>query len=174
MRIMTAVFLFALVATLPVVAQRGGDSDPDRAVTGGKFPAGWNVRPDRGTADQVKFTATGEVYHFAMGSAGTFYRSDWTKSGNYQFSARLTQKAAPSHPINAALLLKFPQRFCKSVRNYPRTAMRSTLECPRNSFGGFSISHPRATPQRPTLLLPRAPTRAIRKTHPVARGRRRG
>ena len=36
---------------------------------------------------------------------GTFYRSDWTKSGNYQFSARLTQKAAPSHPISYGLMI---------------------------------------------------------------------
>ena len=40
-----------------------------------------------------------------MGWAGTFYRSDWTKSGNYQFSARLTQKQAPSHPISYGLMI---------------------------------------------------------------------
>ena len=72
------------------------DNDPDRAVKGGNFPAGWNVRPDRGTADQLKFSITGGVYHFGMGSAGTFYRSDWNKTGDFKFSARLTQKAAPS------------------------------------------------------------------------------
>jgi hypothetical protein len=81
------------------------DNDPDRAVKGGNFPAGWMVRPDRGTADQLKFSITGGVYHFAMGSAGTFYRSDWTKSGDFKFSARLTQKAAPSHPISYGLMI---------------------------------------------------------------------
>jgi hypothetical protein len=102
--------LLALVFTLPSVAQRG-ESDPDRAVSGGKLPAGWNVRPDRGSvgpsgvADQISFTITGDVDHFAMGSAGTFYRSDWTKSGDYKFSARLTQKAAPSHPISYGLVI---------------------------------------------------------------------
>jgi len=40
-----------------------------------------------------------------MGPAGTFYRSDWTKSGDYKFSARLTQKAAPSHPISYGLMI---------------------------------------------------------------------
>jgi hypothetical protein len=81
-------------------------SDPDRAIAGiGKFPAGWSVRPDRGTADQIQFSATGDVYHFAMGPAGTFYNSGWTKSGDYQFSARLTQKAAPSHPISYELMI---------------------------------------------------------------------
>src|ERR1700676_5491172 len=36
--------------------QRGGDSDPDRAVKGGSLPEGWNVRPDRGTANQINVT----------------------------------------------------------------------------------------------------------------------
>jgi hypothetical protein len=79
------------------------DNDPDRAVKGGTFPAGWSVRPDRGTPDQIKFSIAGNVYHFNMGPAGTFYRSDWTKSGDYKYSARLTQKAAPSHPISYGL-----------------------------------------------------------------------
>ena len=86
--------------------QRGGDNDPDRAVKGGgSLPEGWNVRPDRGTADQIKLTITGDVYHFAMGPAGTFYRSAGTKSGNYQFSARLTQTKAPTHPISYGLMI---------------------------------------------------------------------
>lgn len=98
-------FLCALVSTFPVNAQRG-DSDPDRAVNGnGKFPAGWSVRPDRGTADQIMFTQTGDVYHFAMGPAGTFYNSAWTKSGDHKFSARLTQKQEPSHPISYGLMI---------------------------------------------------------------------
>ena len=80
-----------------------GDDDPDRSAGAGKIPAGWSVRPDRGTADQINFTLAGDVYSFAMGPAGTFYRSDWTKSGNYQFSARLTQTQAPSHPISYGL-----------------------------------------------------------------------
>jgi hypothetical protein len=100
----TFLILFALVSILPSCAQRGGDNDPDRAVTGGKFPAGWSVRPDRGTADQIRFDIAGDVYHFVMGPAGTFYRTDWTKSGNYKFSARLTQKQAPSHPISYGLM----------------------------------------------------------------------
>ena len=77
-----------------------GESDPDRSVGAGTIPAGWSVRPDRGTADQINFTSTGDTYHFAMGPAGTFYRGDWTKSGDFRFSARLTQKQAPSHPIS--------------------------------------------------------------------------
>jgi mono/diheme cytochrome c family protein len=85
--------------------QRGGDNDPDRAVKGGGLPEGWSVRPDRGTADQIKFAIAGDVDHFAMGPAGTFYRSDWTKSGDYQFSARLTQMKAPTHPISYGLMI---------------------------------------------------------------------
>jgi hypothetical protein len=82
------------------------DNDPDRKVAaGGKFPAGWSVRPDRGGADQVQFTQAGEVYHFTMGSAGIFYNAQWTKSGDQKFSARLTQLKAPSHPISYGLMI---------------------------------------------------------------------
>src|SRR5690349_21660852 len=92
----------ALLMIVPAFAQ---DNDPDRKIAGSQFPAGWNVRPDRGTAAQVKFTAEGDVYHFSMGPAGTFYRADWTKTGNYTFSARLTQKQRPSHPISYGLMI---------------------------------------------------------------------
>ena len=105
---MSKLFRLAMLASLCILtlsAQRGGDNDPDRAVTGGKFPDGWNVRPDRGTASQINFGMTGDAYHFVMGPAGTFYRGDWTKSGNYQFSARLTQRKAPSHPISYGLMI---------------------------------------------------------------------
>jgi hypothetical protein len=103
--LITSVIACALLATLPAIAQRGGDNDPDRAVSGsGQFPAGWNVRPDRGTAQQIQFTESGGVDHFTMGPAGTFYNNTWMKSGNYSFSARLTQKAAPSHPISYGLM----------------------------------------------------------------------
>ncbi len=94
--------LLSVAAALPAGAQ---ENDPDRAVKGnGKFPAGWSVRPDRGTADQIMFSESGGVYHFMMGPAGTFYNPAWKKSGNYKFSARLTQKAAPSHPISYGLM----------------------------------------------------------------------
>src|SRR5579864_600648 len=87
------------------VALSAQDNDPDRRVGGGKLPSGWGARPDRGTADQINFTSEAGVYHFTMGSAATFYRSDWTKSGDYQFSARLTQTKAPSHPISYGLMI---------------------------------------------------------------------
>jgi hypothetical protein len=95
-----------------IQAQCGGchekyraDNDPDRKViSGGKVPAGWSVRPDRGTAEQINFTIAGDVYRFEMGPAGTFYRADWSKSGDYDFSARLTQTKAPTHPISYGLM----------------------------------------------------------------------
>ncbi|HWF10475.1 MAG TPA: hypothetical protein VG297_18535 [Bryobacteraceae bacterium] len=99
-----AAFYTLVCAAALAVPMGAQDNDPDRAVAGGKFPAGWSVRPDRGTPDQLKFSQTGGVYHFVMGSAGTFYNSAWTKSGNYKFSARLTQLAAPSHPISYGLM----------------------------------------------------------------------
>jgi hypothetical protein len=74
MKTLLCTLLCICLYTIPVAAQRG-DNDPDRAVTGnGRFPAGWNVRPDRGAADQLQFSQTGDVYHFTMGSAGTFYK----------------------------------------------------------------------------------------------------
>src|SRR5579864_4198413 len=86
------------------VALSAQDNDPDRRVGGGKLPSGWGARPDRGTADQINFTSEAGVYHFTMGSAATFYRADWTKSGDFQFSARLTQTKAPTHPISYGLM----------------------------------------------------------------------
>jgi hypothetical protein len=101
-----AFFRVAIVAGVCALASFAWqDNDPDRAVKGGVFPAGWSVRPDRGGPEGIKFSIAGGVYHFSMGSAGTFYRSDWTKSGDYKYSARLTQKAAPSHPISYGLMI---------------------------------------------------------------------
>jgi hypothetical protein len=99
--------LLAAVATVPVQAQSGKqENDPDRTVAGsGRFPAGWNVRPDSGTASQLNFSQSGGVFHFVMSSAGTFYNNDWMKSGNVEYSARLTQLKAPSHPISYGLML---------------------------------------------------------------------
>ena len=86
-------------------AAHRADDDPDRPITGGKFPASWSVTPDRGTEDQISYVLAENVYHFAMGPGGTFYSSNWTKSGDFQFSARLTQKQAPSHPISYGLMI---------------------------------------------------------------------
>ena len=102
---MRRLFLVIGLAGVFVLGLTAQDRDPDRAVKGAGLPQGWNVRPDRGTADQIKLAITGDVYHFAMGPAGTFYRSDWTKSGNYQFSARVTQMKAPTHPISYGLMI---------------------------------------------------------------------
>lgn len=100
------IFRVAILASLcTFVSIAWQDNDPDRAVKGGVFPAGWSVRADRGGPEGIKFNIAGNVYHFAMGSAGTFYKSDWTKSGDYKFSARLTQVAAPSHPISYGLMI---------------------------------------------------------------------
>jgi hypothetical protein len=98
--------LFAAIVVVPMQAQSGKqESDPDRTVVGSaRFPAGWSVRPDRGTAAQLSFTQTGDVFHFVMSSAGTFYNNEWMKSGNVEYSARLTQLKAPSHPISYGLM----------------------------------------------------------------------
>jgi len=57
-------FVLTLALTASVVAfgqQEGGKGDPDRAVAGGQFPAGWNARPDRGAPTGIKFSETGDV-----------------------------------------------------------------------------------------------------------------
>ena len=71
--------------------------DLDRIVNGGQFPPGWSARSDRGTPQQLQFTQEGDVFHFVVGPAGTFYNPEWTKSGDYMYSARMTQLKAPSH-----------------------------------------------------------------------------
>jgi hypothetical protein len=86
-------------------AAHRADDDPDRPIKGGNFPASWRVTPDRGTSDQISYVLEGNVYHFAMGPAGTFYSTNWTNSGDFQYSARLTQKQAPSHPISYGLMI---------------------------------------------------------------------
>jgi hypothetical protein len=86
--------------------QEGGDNDPDRVVTGGgTLPEGWQVRTDEDRENTGIFEQRGEVYHFEMGPAGTFYRNDWTKSGDYTYSARVTQLEEPSHSISYGLMV---------------------------------------------------------------------
>lgn len=80
------------------------DNDPDRAVKGKGFPAGWNVRPDRGTPAQINFNEAGGVDHFVMGPAGTFYNAGWTKTGDYKYSARFTQMKKASHPTSYGIM----------------------------------------------------------------------
>jgi len=101
----TLVLAFALLAAVGSFAQEGGKNDPDRAVAGGQFPAGWSARPDRGAATGIKFSQAGDVYHFQMGTTGTMWRADWTKSGNYSYSARLTQVKKASHPVSYGLVI---------------------------------------------------------------------
>ena len=105
-KLCTLTVMFALAATSVAFAQReGGKDDPDRAVAGGQFPAGWSARPDRGAPTGIKFSETGDVYHFEMGTTGTMWRNDWTKSGNYTYSARLTQMRKASHPVSYGLVI---------------------------------------------------------------------
>lgn len=100
--------LALVLAAVPATPQgkgKGGDNDPDRVITGGGLPAGWSVRTDRGTADQEKVTESGGVFHFVMGPAATFYNNSWTKTGNYKYSARLTQTRKASHPTSYGLMI---------------------------------------------------------------------
>ncbi|MEO8097547.1 MAG: hypothetical protein ABI811_07575 [Acidobacteriota bacterium] len=108
-RVAAPLLLAALIAAVPAMPQGkgkgGGDNDPDRAVTNGGLPAGWAVRPDRGTPDQEKVTEAGGLFHFVMGPAGTFYNNAWTKTGNFKYSARVTQTKAASHATSYGIML---------------------------------------------------------------------
>jgi len=107
LRIASPVLALALFASVPATPQgkgKGGDNDPDRVITGGGLPAGWAARPDRGTADQEKVTESGGVLHFVMGPASIFY-NNVSKTGDYKYSARVTQVKPPSHPTSYGIMI---------------------------------------------------------------------
>lgn len=108
-RLAAPVLLLSLAIT-PMFGQgkgkgKGADDDPDRVIQGGGLPAGWSVRPDRGSADQEKVTANNGNFHFTMGPAGTFWNPAWTKTGDYSYSARVKQTVAPSHPTSYGIMI---------------------------------------------------------------------
>jgi hypothetical protein len=148
--ILGSVFAIALLALVPLAAQ---DNDPDRAVKGGQFPAGWASRPDRGTPDQINFTQAGSVMHFVMGPAGTFYNAGWTKTGNFKFSARLTQTKAASHPTSYGLSFG-GKDLAGAMQTYSYFLVRQT--------GEFYIAN-REGDARPTTVMQWTANAAIAK-----------
>lgn len=111
-RAAASVLALALFASLPATPQGkgkgkggGGDDDPDRIVAGSGLPAGWAVRVDRDANNSAKVTEEGGVMHFVMGAAGSFYNPSWTKTGDYKYSARVTQVKAPSHPTSYGIFV---------------------------------------------------------------------
>jgi hypothetical protein len=143
------------LAALALFAQgpKGGDNDPDRAVTGGKFPAGWSARPDRGTPDQINFTEAGGAMHFVMGPAGTFYNPAWTKTGNFKFSARVSQVKKASHPTSYGLSFG-GKDLAGPMQTYSYFLVRQT--------GEFYIAN-REGDARPTAVMPWTANAAIAK-----------
>ena len=102
--------VLALIAALPATPQGkgkapAGDNDPDRIVAGSGLPAGWAARVDRDAANSAKVTEAGGVMHFVMGAAASFYNSTWTKTGDYKYSARVTQVKPPSHPTSYGIMV---------------------------------------------------------------------
>ena len=145
-----SVFAIALLALAPMAAQ---DNDPDRAVKGGQFPAGWSARPDRGTPVQINFTQAGTVMHFVMGPAGTFYNPAWTKTGNYKFSARVAQTKAASHPTSYGLSFG-GKDLAGAMQTYSYFLIRQT--------GEFYIAN-REGDARPTAVMPWTANAAVAK-----------
>jgi hypothetical protein len=91
-----------MVAAIPAVSQEGSKADPDRVLKGGGLPPGWAVRPDR--PGNTNLTMDGSTMHFSMSSAGTFFNPGWSKTGNYTYSARMSQPKAASHNISYGLM----------------------------------------------------------------------
>jgi hypothetical protein len=153
--IFSSVLAIALLALAPLSLKQLGaqDNDPDRAVKGGQFPAGWSVRPDRGTADQISFSQTGNVMHFVMGPAGTFYNPAWTKTGNYKFSARVAQAKAPSHPTSYGIAFG-GKDLAGPMQTYSYFLVRQA--------GEFYIAN-REGDARPTAVMPWTANAAIAK-----------
>jgi hypothetical protein len=60
---------------------------------------------DRDANNSAKVSETGGVMHFVMGAAGSFYNSTWTKTGDYKYSARVTQVKPPSHPTSYGIFV---------------------------------------------------------------------
>jgi hypothetical protein len=147
----TAILALAIAAFAQ--GPKGGDNDPDRAVTGGKFPAGWSARPDRGTPDQINFTEAGGVMHFVMGPAGTFYNPAWTKTGNFKYSARVTQTKKASHPTSYGIAFG-GKDLAGSMQTYSYFLVRQT--------GEFFIAN-RDGDARPTAVMPWTANAAIAK-----------
>ena len=147
--------LVLTVCATAVLAQgpKGGDNDPDRAVTGGKFPAGWSVRPDRGGPEQINFTQAGNVMHFVMGPAGTFYNPSWTKTGDQKFTARMTQLKKASHPTSYGIAFG-GKDLAGPMQTYSYFLVRQG--------GEFYIAN-RDGDARPTAVMPWTANAAIAK-----------
>jgi hypothetical protein len=99
LRLVPALLLLSVLMTTGCMRD-----DVDRIVNGGQFPPGWSARPDRGTPQQLGFTQAGDVFHFVVGPAGTFYNPEWTKSGDYTYSARMTQLKPASHQTSYGII----------------------------------------------------------------------
>ncbi len=85
--------LVAALVALPAIGFQG-------------FPAGWKAKADRGSADAVQFTESGGMMHLNMGRVtASFYNPSWMKSGNYTYSARLTQEQKASHPVSYGIVI---------------------------------------------------------------------
>ena len=177
MKKLSFVFLLAMIASASVVAQqtppadmpgnggrRGPIEDPDRVVEGGGvFPAGWNARVDAGRNGQAQrvnlviFNAKGDGFHAKMGPAATFYNSAWTKSGNYTFSARLTQTEKPSHPISYGIFVGG-----KNLSDTTQTYTYFLVRANRDGAGEFYIATKKGN-ARPVTVMPWSTHTAISK-----------
>ena len=99
MRSLLILLALATVAT-PAFAQHehhaaGGHAGHE----GGQFPAGWQARTDRDQPlTDAHFMAMGDGFHAITGPAAVFYNPEWSKSGEYEVSARFTQTRAPRNP----------------------------------------------------------------------------
>lgn len=96
---MRTLLTLAAVAVLAMPASAQMDKDPDKAVAGGgKLPAGWSARTDRGAAmDNVKFETMGDGLHVTLGPAVILYRAADAMNGPFHMVASFNQTKAPAH-----------------------------------------------------------------------------
>lgn len=97
----------ALLIGAPALAQDHGDHQQHPGHTpAGQMPEGWHVRVDGDqSADQIMFHAMEDHFHVRTGPAGVFYNPEWSRSGEYQLSARFRQNSAPEHPEAYGLVI---------------------------------------------------------------------
>ena len=78
----------------------GDSADPDRNVSGGGIPAGYQARTDRADAQisGASYTATAGSWEVTTGPAHIVYAAKDTASGNYTVSATIEQLEKPTHP----------------------------------------------------------------------------
>ena len=97
MRTMIGVLALAAMAGT-ASAQAGMKMDETKQVKqAGALPAGWMVRVDRGSNDDLNFVSMGPGMHVTTGAPGIFWNPAMMASGTYSVSATFAVRSVPLH-----------------------------------------------------------------------------